>query len=424
VWSGIGWSATITVTTTEPGVIADGLCSFAEAVDNVREGDAHADCVVGEVTGNTIELGENETYLLEGPYDEYHTGEYPLVIEGNGSTLEDFHLVLQGPRVTIRDLNIWNGTIGWKTGYSPSSSTGSFRVERCEFVSGLGLVIQVGDAAEGVDATIEETVFPGGHTGVFIHDESLQENLYRIVDCDFLGTREGILFFSDSGLLSINNCLFDDNDFGVLASGAAVEITRSSFIDNYAGVGATSSANLFVSSCTFYENLFGISVSDSAGSIRIKHSTFVQNGISLGGWLDAFSIENTVLTTNGDIYSGNCDPYSFPDTSPTSLGFNIENDDYNESCNFDHHTDMVVADVMLSELGYFGGRTPVHRPLEGSPVIDMGDTDCPRKDQRGFKRPTDGNGDGVAVCDCGAVEYNSYPLPTPYEHETLTAVDE
>jgi hypothetical protein len=44
--------------------------------------------------------------------------------------------------------------------------------------------------------------------------------------------------------------------------------------------------------------------------------------------------------------------------------------------------------------------------MSDSPVIDAGDNAaCPAVDQRGVARPIDGDGDGIAVCDIGAVEY-------------------
>jgi hypothetical protein len=435
-WCGLGWSATITVTTTEPGVNADGLCSFAEAVDNVREGNVHADCVAGEVTGNTIELGENETYLLEEPHDEYHTGEYPLVIKGNGSTLVYLSILsIQGPDVAIRDLNSGGGTVEWKTGYSYPISSGSFEAERCRFGSDLGLVIQVGGNAEGIDLTIKDTVFGGEDIGVVIVDESPQENLYRFVDCDFEESSLNITCHTVPSLLRVDGCRFTGDGFigigwGLSVVGARAEITRTSFVGTMSGISVYSSdsgipANLVVSNCTFSSNQAGIFVSEPIGpspdSVSVKHSTFVQNGASLRGWLNAISIESTVLAAGHLNFSQSCDHYSYPETAPSSNGFNIA-DDF--TCNLDHHTDMIVLNVMLSELGYFGGRTPVHMPHERSLVIDMGNTNCPRKDQRGYKRPTDGNGDGVAVCDCGAVEYNSYPLPVPFEPDFGAALNE
>jgi hypothetical protein len=68
-------------------------------------------------------------------------------------------------------------------------------------------------------------------------------------------------------------------------------------------------------------------------------------------------------------------------------------------------------DALLSDLGDNGGATPTHLLLEGSPAIDAGDpTACAdatltsNEDQRGIARPINGDGEGAAVCDIGAVE--------------------
>jgi CSLREA domain-containing protein len=71
--------------------------------------------------------------------------------------------------------------------------------------------------------------------------------------------------------------------------------------------------------------------------------------------------------------------------------------------------DIVGVPPRLGPLASNGGMTLTHRPLPGSPAIDAwfvdsGDRDCPRTDQRGQVRPSDGNGDQVAGCDIGAVE--------------------
>jgi hypothetical protein len=50
----------------------------------------------------------------------------------------------------------------------------------------------------------------------------------------------------------------------------------------------------------------------------------------------------------------------------------------------------------------------------------MGGDQCSRFDQRRYLRPVDGDGDGVAHCDCGAVEAGAMPPPGPFRQD-LTA---
>jgi hypothetical protein len=78
---------------------------------------------------------------------------------------------------------------------------------------------------------------------------------------------------------------------------------------------------------------------------------------------------------------------------------------------------VTVADPELGPLQNNGGPTQTHALLFGSPAIDAGNPNGCRdkpdqfgalllKDQRGFGRTVDGNVDGTARCDIGAVEFN------------------
>lgn len=75
-------------------------------------------------------------------------------------------------------------------------------------------------------------------------------------------------------------------------------------------------------------------------------------------------------------------------------------------------TAQAPIDPLLAPLGDYGGPTPTHPLLAGSPAIDTGarvlssltNLDCHPSDQRQAARPADGNLDGVAWCDIGAYE--------------------
>ena len=106
-------------------------------------------------------------------------------------------------------------------------------------------------------------------------------------------------------------------------------------------------------------------------------------------------MKNTILAFGSP---NNCDKVIY------SLGYNLSSD---LTCGLVASGDRSNFNPRLSVLGLYGGYTAVMLPFKNSPVIDLGNnTGCPATDQRGIARPIDGDGNGVAVCDIGAVEYN------------------
>jgi len=133
----------------------------------------------------------------------------------------------------------------------------------------------------------------------------------------------------------------------------------------------------------------------------------VGGGISVYRYAGTMAVEvelrNTIVAENLEADGavlGNC-----VEESPaivSSLDFNLADD---VTCNLVGTDDLVVADAMLGVLADNGGPTLTHLPLTGSPAIDSGDDAlCPDTDQRGYVRPWDGDDDGQAHCDRGAVE--------------------
>lgn len=102
-------------------------------------------------------------------------------------------------------------------------------------------------------------------------------------------------------------------------------------------------------------------------------------------------LANTLITNNN---GPNCSG------AITSDGHNISEDD---TCKLTGPGDRPGVGIGLTALADNGGPTPTHAPLPESPAIDIGGN-CPPTDQRGVERPVDGNANGLAECDAGAVE--------------------
>lgn len=108
------------------------------------------------------------------------------------------------------------------------------------------------------------------------------------------------------------------------------------------------------------------------------------------------------VTLKNTIVAGN-KPRDCEGMAVTSNGHNLASD---ASCALDQPGDLQTADPLLSPLSDDGSGAMTHALRSGSPAIDAGDTSSsPPADQRGQSRPVDGDGDGTAISDIGAYEW-------------------
>jgi large repetitive protein len=199
------------------------------------------------------------------------------------------------------------------------------------------------------------------------------------------------------GNLTLNGCTFAGN-IGSTPGGALtifppanINITNSSFSGNQGNAGGAAA--------------FGPDV-----NVTITNSTFTGNTATDGfGGIQAFgttspTLKNTLVAGNSGID---------PDINRfTSAGNNLIGNNTNTTINSQMSSDLVGTgamplDPLLAPLGNYGGTTPTHRPLPGSPAIDQGAAGV-TTDQRGQSRPYDipgvTNAAGGNSSDIGAFE--------------------
>ncbi len=116
-------------------------------------------------------------------------------------------------------------------------------------------------------------------------------------------------------------------------------------------------------------------------------------------------LQNTIIAGNVDKsgYANDCG--ADQDGYVTSSTNNLIQDINGCPLDGDKTNDIYNTDPQILLLTDNGGRSPTHHPKIGSPVLDAGYAEgCQSDDQRTASRPVDGNNDGNATCDIGAVE--------------------
>lgn len=153
----------------------------------------------------------------------------------------------------------------------------------------------------------------------------------------------------------------------------------------------------------------------TAGGLGVQGATLVLSNVTVtanegrgGGGLRVEEEGHARL--HNTVVAGNVDPDAgAPDCAGqvVSLGYNLLGD--RAGCDFapgpgDLLGQEASLDPLLAPLIPVAG-LPVHPPQLHSPLVDAGDpADCPPWDQVGGPRPQDGDRDGAAICDMGAVE--------------------
>ena len=193
-----------------------------------------------------------------------------------------------------------------------------------------------------------------------------------------------------------------------VVGGSRLFVERSSFVDQpYSyGIMVDGGAYANIVSSTFGRNNYHLYVKSSHADV--SGSTFQETffaGISIasnGGDGASLRLENSVLSSNSGL-AKNC-------IAAASASFTTRYNIYDDaSCISDVFVDNSLhnTEPLFSGLGDWGGVTPTHMPLPGSPAIDHAPASLCQDagiDQRGEVRPVAYSGNVEPRCDAGAVE--------------------
>jgi hypothetical protein len=306
--------------------------------------------------------GVNEDLCQTGDLDVLDN----LIIEGEGPerTFIDaagidrvLHMLAAGEQLTIQGVTITGGNAGNQPGGGIHVAAGRLELKSC--------VVSDNHTA---------------HSGAGVYDGAWSPSVTITI---------------------VNSWITNNTGSGALYTTSGLYLDRSTISANRnSSIGAVS---IWDSHSNVYSSTVAGNDSDGimvgASDVEITGSTIADNTghelVTVYQHLSGIGISNTMIVGSCFLEDYMLDP---------SDGGNIESP--GNTCNFGSSDLVNVANPMISDLGWYGGPTPVHRPLPGSPAVDqaIAAPNCPILDQRGLVRPLDGGGSSAAVCDIGAVE--------------------
>ena len=354
-----GAPPSIVVDTWDDELNVDGDCSLREAIGTINTG--------GPVDACALPL---EPVI-----------EIPGWVENLASTLTI------GESMTIRG-----------TGESPASISCSFVVGNCIENVGAGTDLDLEHVQ--VSMASAHQVYAGVGAG-HLH----------LRDVNVWGGSGGVV--SQGGDISLSySTVWDTSDWGVFSLNGDIAIDHGVVGGNHSGAVYGDLADINISSTAVYDNE-GYGILGQSGHVQIVNTTIANNGADASRTHDGVvDFRSSTVTGNrraqnitgpgetrfsntvvADSALGNCND------AVGSSGFNVSDD---ATCSFGDATDRTGIDPGLAPFDNTA-LSPSAPPLVGGALIDSGG-DCLPVDQYDGVRPTDGDGDGSAACDVGAVE--------------------
>ncbi|NET93572.1 Ig-like domain-containing protein, partial [Okeania sp. SIO1H2] len=321
-----------------------------------------------------------------------------------------------------------------------------------DLIPGNGIVeTALGDNIVTLRAAIEEAnAFPGENTIEFESSLSGQTITLSNVELDItsniiingLGANNLTISGNNaSRIFDIQESTVTINDLAI-ADGFVFGEEEGGGIRNIGGIVTVNNSTIRNS-----QGFNGGGISNRDGVLTVNNSTVSGNNSSgNGGAISSQGGADGELTINNSTISGNTSiglgggiyintPASISDIASNTIVLNtaidgggvfiaggatrieqsiiVGNNSNNVSGSFlgiENVIDVPIESVLETALQNNGGPTETHNLIPGSPAIDTALGNTFNLDQRGIQRPIDGDGDGNAIADIGAVETSQITL--------------
>ncbi len=386
----------------QPGTLRQAIFDANAAPD--------ADEIVFEISGTILlsegELGVTDELTLMGP------GQDLLTIDGQANSR--LFNITADVETTFVGMTLTGGAAGDCENGGAIQSSGPVLMAQVTVTNNQA---DDGGAISSPNAmvTLEDSVISGNTAtanggGIYAYELELSNT--TVAD-NTAGNRAGGIQTRRSLLLvgsTVSGNSAGDVGGGIFAGSGTVELTNSTVSGNSAAgdgggiylLGLSAPADIHISQGTIFGNVAG----GSGGGIAQTGETNITAGNSIiAGNTAATSAPEfaapamgtvTVLSSLiGDNSETGLDEAQTPDANGNLVG-----------------TAVMPIDPQLEPLADNGGLTQTHALLPGSPAIDAGSTSLATTafDQRGvpFLRRVDGNSDGVARPDMGALEQQAF----------------
>lgn len=233
------------------------------------------------------------------------------------------------------------------------------------------------------------------------------------------GSGAGRIFNVTNANLEVSNIMLvsgsalnQGNGGAILVNGGTTTVLNSTFYANNAfgdgGAIYVQSGTLNVNNATFYgntaQNGAGIYVDGASSTANIVSCSFAGNSVNnTGGGLRTFGA--AAVSLRNSAFGSNIG--SQPDIAGavTSLGYNMISNTAGAVISGTTTGNQLNVNPQFAAFNDYGGKTWTLAIQPTSPAIDAGDpSQAAFTDQRGTRRNTDGNTNGVAGVDIGAFE--------------------